>query len=97
MKTDEDENPFTLVDLITLIISGITIVMIVVFMAFIGPVQASEGRNWCADWKDGYLTGLCWSKLECEIPTELECPPPADGQRDGYMVGLNTGLSDGEE
>lgn len=95
MKTDEDENPFTLVDLITLIISGITIVMIVVFMAFIGPVQASEGRNWCADYIDGYTLGYCWK--ECGYIPPTMCPYPRDGETDGYMRGLREGLEDREK
>jgi hypothetical protein len=61
------------------------------------PVQAAEGRNWCADFVDGYVVGVCWGVDQCDLDAlaPVMCPYPKAGETDGYIVGLRDGLAAG--
>ena len=89
-----EADPHAATDYITRLLAGLLLALIVM-IASACPAKA-EGRNWCADWRDGYRTGYCWSNLRCEFVPDVTCPDAKDGQLDGYMAGLNAGLSDGK-
>lgn len=57
-----------------------------------GPAKADN--NWCGDFADGYVVGYCWKDSRCAYVPPVMCPYPEDGQEDGYMVGLMSGLDD---
>lgn len=88
---EEEKDPLTPMETGTLWISGILILLIVLLLAAF-PVHANEGRNWCADYIDGYTLGYCWE--ECGYIPPTMCPYPRDGETDGYMRGLREGLED---
>jgi len=78
---------------ITLLASAALILGLIVLA---WPAHAEEGRNWCSQWADGYVTGYCWSQPKCDYIAPVVCPAPKDGQTDGYIVGLKDGLVAGE-
>ena len=81
------------VDWIARIICGVLLALIIL-VASACPAHAAG--TWCSDWADGFETGYCWRKDDCQyIPPQI-CPAPKDGQTDGYVVGLRQGLEAGK-
>lgn len=93
---EEEKEPLTPLETKTLWITGILIVLIMAVLASF-PVQATEARNWCADWQDGYEASFYLMCRQCQTIEPKECPEPEPTDSSGYMRGVKDGAADGKQ
>jgi len=72
-------------------------VLLVCTLLFSGSAEAAQGRNWCADWADGYQNAYYLTCRSCNIIEPMQCPEPESDQLDGYMRGVVDGSADGKQ
>ena len=83
------------VDYITRLLAGLLLAMIVLIAAAC-PAKA-EGRNWCAEWKQGYEASFYMVCRQCQAIEPKECPEPEPTDSSGYMRGVKDGAADGKQ
>ena len=87
-----ESDPHAAADYITRLLAGLLLALIIL-VASACPAKAAE--SWAAQWVQGYEIGYCWARQPCDYIPPVQIPYPEDGQSDGYVAGLKSGLEDG--
>ena len=90
-----ESDPHAAADWITRLLAGLLLAMIVLIAAAC-PAKA-EGRNWCADWQQGYEASFYLVCRQCQAIEPKECPEPEPTDSSGYMRGVKDGAADGKQ
>ncbi len=100
----EEQNPYECLpegpkhaatDYITRLLAFLLLALIVL-IASACPAK-SEGRNWCADWQQGYEASFYLVCRQCQTIEPKQCPEPKQDETDGYMRGVVDGAADGKK
>ena len=89
--------PHAVADWLTLAITLLAIVFAIASLACSNSAEASEGRNWCADWQEGYEPSFYIKCTSCQSIDPKPCPEPEYHGQDGYLKGVKDGAADGKE
>lgn len=90
-----ESDPHAAADYITRLLAFLLLALIVL-IASACPAKA-EGRNWCADWKDGYEYSFYMKCLSCQSIEPKHCPYPEHPGQDGKLKGIKDGAADGKK
>ena len=90
-----ESDPHAAADWITRLLAGLLLALIVLIAAAC-PAKA-EGRNWCAERKDGYEASFYLVCRQCQAIEPKECPEPEPTDSSGYMRGVKDGAADGKQ
>jgi len=90
-----ESDPHAAADWITRLLAGLLLALIVL-IASACPAKA-EGRNWCADWQQGYEASFYLVCRQCQAIEPKECPKPEPTDSSGYMRGVKDGAADGKQ
>lgn len=71
--------------------------LILGLIALAWPAHSEEGRNWCADWQQGYEASFYLVCRQCQAIEPKECPEPEPTDSSGYMRGVKDGAADGKQ